>query len=81
MTRKAKLSRKEIIASFEEASRFNALLWKSQRRLERQIGKKAVNELIAEFTDEARQNPALLDALYMQDDPYRWAYERMRRLH
>ena len=81
MTRKTKLARMMMMVNLDEAARFNALLWKSQRRLTREIGTDAVNELIISFVDEARQNPALLDALYMQDDPYRWAYERMRRLH
>jgi hypothetical protein len=81
MPRKTRWQLKELIASVDEYSRFNALLWESQRRLEREIGTEAVNELIAEFSEQVRQDRTLLDALYMQDDPYRWAYERMRRLH
>lgn len=69
------------MASVDDYLRFNALLWKSQRRLEREIGIKAVNELIVEFSEQVRQDRTLLDALYMQDDPYRWVHERMRLLH
>jgi len=79
MPRKTKFAR--MMMMVEEYSRFNALLWKSQRRLEREIGTEAVNELIADFSEQVRENPALLDALYMQQDPYRWVHERMRRLH
>jgi len=79
MTRKTKFAR--MMMMVEEYSRFNALLWESQRRLEREIGTEAVNELIADFSEQVRQDRTLLDTLYMQDDPYRWVHERMRRMH
>ncbi len=81
MPQKTKLPRYALPDGIEVLMRLNALLWKSQRRLERQIGKKAVSELITNFTDEARQDSTLWGTLHMQDDPFRWVHERMRRLH
>lgn len=63
----------------KDEERINDLLNASQRRLQRKIGTRQVNALIADFITEAGADRAMWDALYTHDDPYRWLYERSQQ--
>lgn len=49
----------------------------SERALRKEIGKEAVDALIAEVKPELQRNPALHREFLSQDDPYAWLHEKL----
>ena len=71
------------LAEQTQRDRINERLNNSEEALREKIGAEAVDALIAEFKAEATKNPALVQQLYQQRNPYAWVQKQVEtmRLH
>ncbi|HXI78380.1 MAG TPA: hypothetical protein VNH21_14660 [Steroidobacteraceae bacterium] len=71
------------LAEQAQRDRINERLNNSEEALREKIGAEAVDALIAEFKAEAAKNPALVQQLYQQRNPYVWVQKQVEtmRLH